>query len=271
MHIWMITMRGNPAMSESNEASRLNTFIPVCWKDYGSSQFTREEFTVTYHFMTTYCDSANIAYYIDNKSGSTVDYGVLHEDIINCNYSEYPCRIKKYSGITKMAWVKSEVPPGVEPVDTSTPPSRPDMGTVYRYTGRYAIEGILNGEKYYIRSGDTMCYRNVFDYIYLNRETTNDPNGTNIDYNNKKAIFSNIEYTKKVDDDYKNFQLIGNFKDERTLGLQDIDERGIDVYVDRGRYAAFENHNILSEVCTFNDLLNYRNNFFNLTENDDDG
>ena|GEM_PF-6109839 len=46
-------------MSESNEASRLNTFIPVCWKDYGSSQFTREEFTVTYHFMTTYFHKKN--------------------------------------------------------------------------------------------------------------------------------------------------------------------------------------------------------------------
>ncbi|WP_143079957.1 hypothetical protein [Sharpea azabuensis] len=55
----MITMRGNPAMSESNEASRLNTFIPVCWKDYGSSQFTREEFTVTHHFMTTYFHKKN--------------------------------------------------------------------------------------------------------------------------------------------------------------------------------------------------------------------
>ncbi|WP_173432473.1 hypothetical protein [Sharpea azabuensis] len=45
-------MRDNPVMSESNEASRLNTFIPVCCKDYGSLHFTREEFTVTHHFMT---------------------------------------------------------------------------------------------------------------------------------------------------------------------------------------------------------------------------
>ena len=224
-----------------------------------------------YHFITTYCDSAKITYYIDNKSGSTIDYGVFHEDIVNCNYSEYPCKLKRYSGITKMVWVKCEVPNGSEPVTTPTLPESPNMNTIYRYTGKQAIEGVLNGEKYYIRSGDTMCYRNVFAYIYLNRETTNEPDGINVDYNGKKVIFSNIEYTKKVDDDYKNFQLIGNFKDERTLGLQDIDEKGIDVYVDRGRYAAFENHNILSEVSTFNDLLNYRNNFFKLTVNDDDG
>lgn len=224
-----------------------------------------------YEFVTKYCNCVNIAYFIDNKSGDTIDNGVYHEDILGCAYMEYPCRSLKYSGVTKMAWIKCDVPTGGNTTDVSVLPPIPKMNIIYRYTGGEVIEGSLNGEKYYIRSGDTICYRNVFDYIYLSKETPNESDGINIDYKGEKLIFSNISYTKKVDDDYQNFQLIGNFKDERTLGLQDINERGIDVYVDRGRYAAFENHNILSEVNTFNDLLNYRNDFFGLTPSDDDG
>ena len=224
-----------------------------------------------YEFMTNYCDSVDIVYFIDNKSGDTIDYGVCHKDTVNCSYSEYPCRMLKYSGVTKMAWIKRDAIEGSSPIEVSTLPDKPDMSAVYQYTGEEVITGSLNGEKYYIRSGDTICYRNVFEYIYLNKEALNESDGINIDYKGKKHIFSNISYTKKVDDDYRNFQLIGNFKDERTLGLQDIDEKGIDVYVDRGRYAAFESHNILSEVNTFNDLLNYRNNFFEIDLKDDDG
>ena len=53
------------------------------------------------------------------------------------------------------------------------------------------------------------------------------------------------------------------FRGDTILGMQFSNEN-IDADVERGDYAAMERHNILGEIKTFEDLENYRNNFFNL-------
>ena len=61
------------------------------------------------------------------------------------------------------------------------------------------------------------------------------------------------------------FQDVNGFLDESVLGIQDI-KMDVDAYIDRNKNntASFERHNILGEVNTFDDLSNYRNNYFNL-------
>lgn len=53
------------------------------------------------------------------------------------------------------------------------------------------------------------------------------------------------------------------FKDDSLIGVQNMKE-DIDVYIERGTSSALETHQILSEVNTFDDLENYRNDFFKL-------
>lgn len=53
------------------------------------------------------------------------------------------------------------------------------------------------------------------------------------------------------------------YKDDKINGIENI-QKEIDIEVDRGAYASFERHHILSEIKTFEDIENYRNNFFGL-------
>lgn len=53
-------------------------------------------------------------------------------------------------------------------------------------------------------------------------------------------------------------------KMEYLLGVEETNIKELDVTIDRGNAAAFENHFKLSECNTFEDLVNYGNNFFNL-------
>ena len=61
------------------------------------------------------------------------------------------------------------------------------------------------------------------------------------------------------------FQDVNGVSDESELGIQDI-TMDVDAYIERNNNntASCERHNILGEVNTFDDLANYRNNYFNL-------
>ena len=47
------------------------------------------------------------------------------------------------------------------------------------------------------------------------------------------------------------------------MGVQFINP-DVDANIQRGTAASYERHNILGEIKTFDDLENYRNNFFEL-------
>ena len=53
-------------------------------------------------------------------------------------------------------------------------------------------------------------------------------------------------------------------KMEYLSGIEETNIKELDVTIDRGNAAAFENHFKLSECNTYEDLANYGNNFFNL-------
>lgn len=54
------------------------------------------------------------------------------------------------------------------------------------------------------------------------------------------------------------------FKDEFLLGSAFATKSDVDVEISRGNAAAFERHLILTECNTFEDVENYRNNYFNI-------
>ena len=54
------------------------------------------------------------------------------------------------------------------------------------------------------------------------------------------------------------------FKEEYLMGASMDSKIDINVSIDRGYATAFEKHLVLTECNTFEDLLNLRNNMFNL-------
>ena len=71
---------------------------------------------------------------------------------------------------------------------------------------------------------------------------------------------ANFKFTRQFTNDNEPLHL---FKDDTSIGVQDS-RQSIDANVERGTYAAFERHSILGEIKTFEDLSNYRNNFFGI-------
>lgn len=53
-------------------------------------------------------------------------------------------------------------------------------------------------------------------------------------------------------------------KDDYLMGISSVTELQNDISIDRGGYNVFENHFILGEVFSMQDLKNYRNNYFKL-------
>ena len=97
-------------------------------------------------------------------------------------------------------------------------------------------------------------------YIDIVSNTQNNKEDSNIDIIN--SMRSDINYSNvKVDneqlsDDY--FLKVKTFKDESIMGLQNATEE-IDVNIERGIAESFQKHNMLGEICTMQDLENYKN------------
>ena len=66
-------------------------------------------------------------------------------------------------------------------------------------------------------------------------------------------------------DEYYDYTTPYPYADESILGITDM-KAEVDANIERNPngVSAFERHNILSEVNTFADLENYKNNFFKL-------
>lgn len=140
--------------------------------------------------------------------------------------------------------------------------------TGVKYVETYSIEidNELNnieidGKNYEILYFDKIDFDSKYITIY----------DQSLDFAPKKAILSDIEYTSdelfinnEINDSYNiiNSKL---FKEEFKLGITFPLKSEVNVYVDRGINAAFEKHLILGEINTYQDMENYRNNYFNLS------
>ena len=126
--------------------------------------------------------------------------------------------------------------------------------TISRKTDTTTVSVFVQGH-YYRKTS-------VFNYVNIDFERT---------YQYTKESGVTVVGNNVAQVDYKNNQLYGEFQnvegfaDDSIIGIQDF-TKDIDAYIDRNgnASASFERHNILSEVNTFQDLENYKNNYFNL-------
>lgn len=95
-------------------------------------------------------------------------------------------------------------------------------------------------------------------YITVNGNT-GDYGNNNLDIlvSQREVNYSNIELTdRQVRENF--FLSAHTFKDETTMGVQNFNE-DIDVEIERGIAESFQKHNMLGEICTMQDLENYKN------------
>ena len=97
-------------------------------------------------------------------------------------------------------------------------------------------------------------------YIDVNSNTQDKKDNNNIDIINSMrsdVSYSNVMVDKgQLGDDYFLNAVI--FKDESLMGVQNVTE-DINVNIERGIAESFQKHNMLGEICTLQDLENYKN------------
>ena len=144
--------------------------------------------------------------------------------------------------------------------------SQVSYNIIYHYMGKTVTKNVINENgketvkvfetnKYYIKTS-------LFRYINIDYDKSyRYDNESGFSEIGKKMAVMRYNSNQLLSE----FQDVNGFLDESVLGIQDI-KMDVDAYIDRNKNntASFERHNILGEVNTFDDLSNYRNNYFNL-------
>ena len=101
----------------------------------------------------------------------------------------------------------------------------------------------------------------VYNFPYINVKTNSqeqsDTNNIDLNIAMRTVDYSsiNVSSAQTGGDYYLNVKV---FKDDSTIGLQNITEN-IDVKIERGIAESFQKHNMLGEICSLQDLENYKN------------
>ena len=149
-----------------------------------------------------------------------------------------------------------------------------EEGNVIRF--KYVIGGKLNRDgSYTINTNDGIHYNEA--YLYSWQEVRDEIDGNpvkmkyrlinfslNVDNGSTFPILSKVRY--KAQDVWNNDAAITvpTFRKDYLIGMMEYPTEDVDVVIDRGLSHAFEKHLMLTETNTFNDLKNYKNNYFNL-------
>lgn len=119
---------------------------------------------------------------------------------------------------------------------------------------------IIQTSEFVIELDGDNCVELTLTYITINSNTQSETDYNNIDIIN--SLRSNINYSNitvnssQLGDDY--FLNSATFKDEVMMGVQNI-TKDINVNIERGIAESFQKHNMLGEICTLQDLENYKN------------
>lgn len=141
---------------------------------------------------------------------------------------------------------------------------------------KYVIGGKLNRDgSYTINTNDGIHYNEA--YLYSWQEVRDEIDGNpvkmkyrlinfslNVDNGSTFPILSKVRY--KAQDVWNNDAAITvpTFRKDYLIGMMEYPTEDVDIVIDRGLSHAFEKHLMLTETNTFNDLKNYKNNYFNL-------
>lgn len=86
----------------------------------------------------------------------------------------------------------------------------------------------------------------------------------NVDNGSTNVILSKVKYVSNNVWNHDAAMTAPVFRKDYMIGMSEYPMEQINVQIDRGLSHAFEKHLMLTETNTFNDLKNYKNNYFNL-------
>ena len=124
-------------------------------------------------------------------------------------------------------------------------------------------EGVKIDDKEYTIYYDEIDFNTKYCIIYSEE----------LDFAPIKTIFSNAisDSNQLFSENIINntFNIINSpiHKEEYKFGIATPIKKDVNVYIDRGVNAAFERHLILGEINTYQDMENYRNDYFNFAQN----
>jgi len=119
---------------------------------------------------------------------------------------------------------------------------------------------IIQTEDFDIEVNDGTGTTLTLTYIDVNSNAQSEIDYSNVDLVNSlrtNVSYSNITVDRgQLDDDY--FLSAANFKDEATMCVQNV-TTDKNVYIERGIAESFQKHNMFGEICSLQDLENYKN------------
>ena len=125
----------------------------------------------------------------------------------------------------------------------------------YKNVGNIYVKKGSNDEVTYLR---VLSDYTAFNIMYDKGQVIEN----DVEKNEKNNILSYITFNagQTIEDAFEKDYV---FKNENFIGLEEV-IKDINIDIERGTSAAFERLHILSEVKSFSDLENYRNNYFKL-------
>ena len=181
-----------------------------------------------------------------NDGGSRIENtGIHHVETYPMSLDDYYCNYSGESNVATYSWAEYDGTDSSEEVDSLGICTKDDLGRIVRFKD--------DGKLYICQA--------VFKYASIDySRTCSFSEESGITYDNGVISYTDYSHEQVETDNFRGMQA---FHDNGMNGIVGINE-DIDVNIKRGTSSALERHNILSEVNTLDDLVNYRNNYFSL-------
>jgi hypothetical protein len=162
------------------------------------------------------------------------------------------------------------------------PETSEDGGNIFRF--KYVIGGRLNEDGSYTvpidaleNNGELIGLFYDEAYIFSEKETREFINDEllkikykqinydlNVDNGSTGVILSTVTYNPHSVWNIDGAMTAPLLRKDYLIGLSEYPTEDVNITIDRGLSHSFEKHLMLCETNTFNDLKNYKNNYFNL-------
>lgn len=205
------------------------------------------------------CEYIKFEYYdgvqIDDNGDIIPSTGVFHSEVYHFTRDAYLCPVSDANAPYEWMEVEDYPESGITDATVSTMPD-PIKGyynKLYRFVGDSTKEFKYNSV--YICYPEFLFFNIDYENTYIFNEEQS------AFTQNTGRVSSITYYGEQVKDD--DFQVVSAFTSDCMIGVGDVDTE-INANIERGIVAAYERHHILSEINTFQDLENYKNNYFKL-------
>lgn len=199
-----------------------------------------------------------------DDSGNTLPF-ILQRD--NSGGTEYNAELVYTSGLTNI----QKIADNLYSFDYMEEPE--DSGDTMIF--RYGLDNVAEGDEqlneiyekcnkgeFKIEDCNGIKYEEIHPFVEKKEKFIIDCNEREITY--RQIMMDGVEAAFAFEKDAEDLNILPTFKDDFLMGFIDSKIDTSDFYIDRGTASAYERHNSLGEVATMEDLVKYKNGFFEI-------